>query len=393
MTNRILICITVQIISVVSFAQNNIDTLLKQVENNNRSLSANQKYWEAKRAEFKTGLSLYDPRVEYDYLFGSPEGAGNQTEFSVVQRLDFPTAYKRKKELSNQQITQTEIRQSVFRQDILLEAKLLVLDIIYLNKRDKELNRRYIQTAQLLKDYEKKLEQGEVIILDVNKTKIQLLNIKNDVELNKNERQVALTKLSELNGGIAIEIKDTIYPPVILIPDFETLDSTIEANDPLIKVYEQEKLIQQKQIELQKAMNLPKIEAGYHSQGILGQTYRGIHGGISIPLWENKNRVKFAQANLDHVIANAERHGLEHRMENKRLYDLLGIRGSAMEEYREVLGSLNNEALLSKALRFGEITIVQYFLEQGFYYVAYDRYLQMEREYHKAVTELYKYQL
>lgn len=48
------------------------------------------------------------------------------------------------------------------------------------------------------------------------------------------------------------------------------MDSLIEANDPLLKVYEQEKEIEQKQITVQKSLNLPKIETGYHSQGILG---------------------------------------------------------------------------------------------------------------------------
>ena len=140
-------------------------------------------------------------------------------------------------------------------------------------------------------------------------------------------------------------------------------------------------------------MNLPKIETGYHSQGILGQTYRGFHAGITIPLWENKNRVKAAEANLEHVTGNADRHRLEHRMENMRLYEQLGIRKNAMEEYSQLVNSTNNTALLDKALRFGQITIVQYFMDQAYYFSAYDKYLQLEIEYYKAVAELYKYAL
>lgn len=385
--------IVFHLLALCSFGQNSLDTVLKQVEINNKSINSNKKYWSAKQLEFKTGLTPYDPFVEYDYMYGTPAGAGNQRDFSITQRLDFPTAYKRKKELSTEQINQTEAQQNAFRQDILLEAKLLVLDIIYLNKKDVELNRRLAQTGRLLNDYEKKLDRGEAIILDVNKTKLQLLGIKNDVELNRNERQTFLTKLKELNGEVAIEIKDTLYPVLPAIPDFKTLDSTIEANDPLIKVYEQELLIQEKQIALQKAMNLPKIEAGYHSQGILGQSYRGWHSGITIPLWENKNRVKAAQANLNHITARVDDHRLAHRMENQRLFDQLEVRRNAMEEYNQLLRSLNNTVLLEKALRLGEITIMQYFLDQAYYFTAYDKHLQMEREYHKAVAELYKYTL
>ena len=127
-------------------AQNGVDSLIKQVERNNKSIQTNKKYWQAKQAEFKTGLTPYDPQVEYDYMFGSPVGAGNQRDFSVTQRFDFPTVYKRKKELSGRQIAQTNLQQQVYRQDILLEAKLLSLQIIYLNRKAAELNRRLTNT-------------------------------------------------------------------------------------------------------------------------------------------------------------------------------------------------------------------------------------------------------
>ena len=113
-------------------AQNDVDSIMKQVERNNKSLQTNRKYWEARKSEFGTGLTPYDPLVEYDYMWGAPANAGNQKDFSVTQRLDFPTAYKRKKELSTQQIAQTELQQLVHRQDVLLESKLYALQVIYI---------------------------------------------------------------------------------------------------------------------------------------------------------------------------------------------------------------------------------------------------------------------
>ena len=374
-------------------AQSIVDTVLKQVEINNKSIQTNKKYWEAKQAAFKTGLTPYDPLVEYDYLFGSPVGAGNQKDFSITQRLDFPSVYKRKKELSGEQVAQTILQQQVYRQDILLEAKLMSLQVIYLNKKNAELNRRLMNTEILVQDYQKKLELGDVIILDVNKAKLQLLNIQNETVLNENEKQLLLTKIAELNGGLPIEINDTIYPVLPIIPSFEILDSTIEANDPIIKVYEQEKKILQQQIALQKAMNLPKIEAGYHSQGILGQSYRGVHGGISIPLWENKNKLNAAKASLEYATSSAETHRLGHRLENKQYYDQLDVRLNMLQEYKTLLSSLNNTTLLNKALSLGQITIIQYFYDESFYFTAYDKYLNAEWEYQQAVARLYKFQL
>ncbi len=389
----LLIFISITLLSSYCYAQNRVDVVLGEIEKNNKSLQSNSKYWEARRAEFRTGLTPYDPQVEYDYMIGTPKEAGNQRDFSVTQRLDFPSTYKRKRELSNEQIVQTELQQLAYRQDILLEAKLLVLEAIYLNKQAAELARRLQQSTGLVADYQKKLDKGDVIILDVNKARLQLLNIQNEASLNANAIQLNRTKLAQLNGGLPVNVSDTTYPVVPLIPDFEILDSTIEANDPLIKVYEQEKLIQQRQIAVQKALNLPKIETGYHSQGILGQNYKGLHAGITIPLWENKNRLRAAQANLDYATSNAETQRLEHRTENRQYYEQLDVRKKAMEEYYRLMSTLNNTALLEKALRLGQITVIQYVQDQNYYFSTYDKYLQLEMEYHKALARLFKFTL
>ena len=375
------------------FGQSGVDRVIDEVGVNNKSIEANKKYWEARKQEFKTGLTPYDPQVEYDYLFGSPAGAGNQKDFSITQRLDFPIAYKRKRVLSGRQIEQAELQQRVYRQDILLQAKLIALQIIYLNKRGAELKRRLANTQQLVIDYQKKLDKGDIVILDVNKAKLQLLNLQNEVALNQNEILSAHTKLTALNGGIPITVNDTSYPAPPLIPDFEILDSTIEANDPIIKVYEQEKAVLKQQIAVQRSLNLPKIETGYHSQAILGQSYRGIHAGITIPLWENKNRVRVAQANLEYATANAQTHRIEHRLENKQYYDQLAVRKQTMKQYRDLLSTLNNAELLTKALQLGQITTIQYFYDESYYFLAYDQYLQMEWEYYQAVAKLYKHKL
>jgi outer membrane protein, heavy metal efflux system len=241
--------------------------------------------------------------------------------------------------------------------------------------------------------YEKKLALGDVIILDVNKAKLQLLNIQNELALNGNEREALLTRLAGLSGGGAFEIRDTSYPALPALPGFDILDSLIEANDPAVKTYVQETVILQQQVAVQKALNLPKIETGYHAQGILGQSYKGVHAGITVPLWENRNRVRAAQANVESAKANLEAERLEHRLENKRLYDQLAVRLKAMENYRNLLSTLNNQTLLDKALRLGQITVIQYFQDESYYFAAYDKYLQLEYEYHKAIAALLRYEL
>jgi outer membrane protein TolC len=240
-------------------AQFVIDSLLKTIEANNKSIKSSAKYWQAKGEEFKSGLTPYDPQVDYDYMYGSPIGAGNQRDFAITQRFDFPTVYRRKKFLSGVQIQQTEKQQQVHRQEILLHAKLIALELIYLNKKALELSQRLNNTSELVNNLQKKIDQGELIVLDLNKAKLQLLNIRNDIALNTNLIQTITTKLTELNGGIPIEVAETTYPIVPPLTEFSILDSRIEANDPVLKIYQLDIDIMRKQLLVQKSLVLPKI--------------------------------------------------------------------------------------------------------------------------------------
>ena len=74
--------------------------------------------------------------------------------------------------------------------------------------------------------------------------------------------------------------------------DIKQLEKSIEENDPNLKTIHQQNEIDQKKVELSRAMSLPKLEGGYRMQKILGQTFKGIYAGITIPLWESKNSVK-----------------------------------------------------------------------------------------------------
>ena len=200
-------------------------------------------------------------------------------------------------------------------------------------------------------------------------------------------------KLTELNGGIDVIFNESEYPEVIAIPSFEELEEIIEAQDPTRKLLQQQTTIAQQQIQVTKAMALPKFEAGYHYQGILGQNFHGARIGMSIPLWENKNRVKQSMAELEMNEVQLNEHKVEHYYNIKSLYEKYTNLQKTLDEYQTVLESINSIQLLDKALRFGEITTIQYFLEASYYYQAGNNYLLTEKEYQDVIAELLKYQL
>lgn len=374
-------------------AQNKIDLVLTDIAKNNKSIVANNQYWEAKKLLYKTGLTPSNPKIEYEYLAGSPTGTGNQTDLFILQAFDFPTAYIKRNQVAKQQIVQSEFQVIGYRQNILLKAKQHCIDLIYHNKKQAKLNKRLQNAEKLHANYQQKLANGDANLLDVNKVKLQLLDLQNEIRLNTSSINQNIQKLTELNGGAAIIFTETIYPITDALPDFKTLEDAIEANDPNLKSIHQQNEIDRKKVGLSKAMALPKLEAGYRSQKLLGQTLQGIHVGITIPLWESKNSVKHQKAHLLYNDLQVEEHNNEHHYEIQQLYEKYENLNLAITEYQKLLASVNNSELLDKALKLGEISSIQYFMELNYFYASYDNYLTLEKEYHQVIAELYKYQL
>lgn len=375
-------------------AQNNIETALAEIATNNKTLQSQTKFWDAQKLQFKTGNTLYDPTVTYDFMRGSPNAiAGNQTDINVSQRFDFPTVYGKKKSLANEKMKQADFALLNNKRNILLEAKLICIELIYRNKLQTKIEERKTKTEKFQRDFQRKLDVGEGNVLDVNKVKLQLIEINKEYQENLSSINQLKQKLNGLNGGNEIVFTETEYPEFAPILSFENLQAEIEANDPIAKYLEQQNVIAEKQIAVTKAMSLPKFEAGYHYQGILGQNFHGFKVGMSIPLWENRNRVAQSQSELSTTETQLDEHKNTYYFEIKQLYEKYTNLQKTVDEYQTVLGSINSIKLLDKALQYGEITTIQYFLEAGYFYTATNNYLQTEKEFNEVVAELYKFQL
>ncbi|MBL4669145.1 MAG: TolC family protein [Flavobacteriales bacterium] len=374
----------------VSNAQEKIDNILTDILKNNKSIIANHQFWEAKKLLYKTGLNPENPKFEYENLRGNN---GNQVDYYIVQSFDFPTAYIKKNQVANRQVAQSNFKEDAFRQDILLKAKQYCLTLIFLNKKQTELTKRSENASEIHKAYQQKLANGDANILDVNKAKLQLLNAENSMRINQSEIDLYNQRLTELNGGISVLLSNNTYPLTAILPAYETLEAAIEEADPNLKSIHQQNEIDQKKLELSRAMSLPKFEGGYRSQDFAGQTIQGIHLGITIPLWENKNKVKHQKAHLKFNDLQVIEHQNEHHNEIKQLYQKYTSLSIAIDAYKKLLSTVNNNQLLNKALNLGEISSLQYFMELNYYYDSYDTFLDLENDYHQVIAELYKYQL
>lgn len=370
-------------------AQKSIDSLLLKISKNNKTIIANKQFSVAKKLQSKVGLTLKNPSVEFIYLFGVPKLTGNQLDFLVTQSFDFPTAYAIKKQLA---ATQSTYNLAAKKKDILLEAKLIIIELIYLNKKEIQLKNRLQRSEHLVQNYQTKLDKGEANIFDINKAKLQLLNLQ--LALKKNQRAISHfnQELTQLNGGVDLQIMEVNYPTPT-IPNLEELIKLVELSDHSLKSLVQQTKINSKEIELSKAMALPKFKAGYRSQAILGSQFHGFQVGFTIPIWEKKQQEEFKKAELIFSQLRIEEHENNHNAHLHQLFDQYLSLKATLQEYQQLLTSLDNTKLLEKALKLGEISTIQYFMEINLLNDSFDQYLHLEKEYHLVVAMLNKYEL
>ena len=376
------------LVVLTTHAQNNMNTVFAEIENNNTTLVALKQHGEAESIGNKSGIFIPNPEAEFNYLWGSPGIIGARTDFRVTQSVDFPTAYgfkNRISDLKNEQLL-LEYRKEWY--SIRLQAKLQYFEVVYHNALIEELTNREAHARQIAQSYQSKLEVGETNILEFNKAQLNLLNVSKMLELAKIERNVHLTALARLNGGIAMEVTEKEFQPVVLPIGFDQWISQAESQNPMLAWIKKDIEISRKQIGLSEAMALPKLLAGYMSESVVGEKYQGMSFGVSIPLWENKNQVKYAQARWKAMESVAADHRVQFYNHLKSLYDKAAALQQNVAGYRESLHQFANAGFLKTALDKGEISLINYITEFSFYYESISNLLSLERDLNMINAEL-----
>lgn len=382
------LCITLFLSIGILSAQTTIESLLGSIEENNTTLKALREKAEAQKLANKTDIYLENPEVGYNYLWGNPADMGKRTDFSVMQSFDLGTVSGAKNKVANQQNALVDWQYKADRMSILLEAKQHCIDLIYYNALNKELTLRLEHALAIADGYEDRLNAGDVSRLEYNKIKLNLASVEGELSRNDVERNALLAELKRLNGGIDVQFEEDTYAPILLPPQFDNWFEQTSAQNPVLAYARQEIEVSKKLVSLSKMQGLPTLSAGYMSEKLVGEHFQGLSLGISIPLWENKNRVKQAKASLKAAQLSENDSRQQSHSQLQQLYNrTVGLK-LASERYRQVLDDVTNTDLLKKALDAGEISLLEYMMEMSIYYDTIQQALHTERDFQKAFAEL-----
>lgn len=208
-----------------------IDEVLRQIEQNNKELQSQQHATRAAQLEVQTQNNLEDPSVEYSPFYTKGITGMSSSELVVTQGFDFPTLYAARSRSGKLQREALHRQYEATRRDILLNAKNLCLDLVMLNKQQGLLEERKKNADELLALFEKRLEEGDAGILEVNKIKMERMSVQTEVSQNNAAHRTALQQLLAMNGNLPMDFTSRDYPQVEALKDYNALYDEVMATD------------------------------------------------------------------------------------------------------------------------------------------------------------------
>ena len=391
-----IIIISLLALAPFSFAQQSgLQEVLEMVKQNNKALQAGEAETNSLKLQSASENNLPDPTVTYSHLWGNKPGMGFTGEFIASQAFDFPSLYVQRGKLNKVRYTTYDFQHAVLRQQILLQAKQVYLDLVYLNQVRNLLQLRLSNAEDLSRFYESRLEKGDANIIETNKIELELLNVRNEFRQNEAARVAKLEELAALNGGQSLSVSDTVYISNETYPtDFQSFCAEAMDELPELQALRQEQIAANRKISVSKQQWLPGLTLGYRmnpSSG--GSRYNGVLVGITIPLFANRHKVQQAKAErfyadnmLDNVSETTEAN-------LRQLWNKASELKKSIDEYSNILSRQNNISLLNKAIQSGQISMIEYFVNITTLYQSMQNYLQLQNDYHKTMAELYKFRI
>ena len=346
-------------------AQQSFDDYLEEIRLNNIQLKTAEKLVYVESLESQTGYFLPNPEISFARL-----GFGTEylSEIVISQSFDYPTVYKYKRNSAEIEQNRSKGQYEQVQLGLLEEAGLLYIQHIHFNRKLNLLGILDSLMNKLQNEAERKLELGETNILEVNRIKSELALYRAENQLLRADLQDVQLQIVTLNGGQAMDFENFEYPELLDEIQPDSLVNRILQNHPIQSAWRTEMRMAENDIQLKKALNLPKFEFGYRQDNSPGEVLRGVHAGLSVPLFENKGVVEAAESRQ--LYLNDEYSSETHTLGNKikRLVSEYQSIERSLEQLERIVSSMNTVDLIVRAYQAGQITYNEFLAEYNNYW-------------------------
>jgi cobalt-zinc-cadmium efflux system outer membrane protein len=249
---------------------------------------------------------------------------------------------------------------------VLLLARQVMIERIYLNSQQVLLEERLSQARVIHKGFRQKVAAGEEGQLALNQSTLHLVTLESESELTQSKKLNNQLAIKEVTGGVDLEILENNLPANTGL----IRDSIVNAyhQSPDLLIYQQELELKREEKSVMVGQNLPKLWAGYYSETVLGVKFKGFQLGLTVPLWENSNTIKNAKSGVVFAEADAERFNYRQEKEVQQMLNQLDNLEVRIQKFEEALDTGSTLELLALSLESGEISLTEYFYASDFHF-------------------------
>ncbi|MCI3937969.1 CusA/CzcA family heavy metal efflux RND transporter [Chryseobacterium aahli] len=317
-------------------AQNTREISLNQaielLQENNTSIKAKDLNIRSSEALQPTAKEL--PKLDFSAQLGQYNSPKFDQSFAISQTIPFPTLFKARKELIQEEIKTKKIEKQVTENELIKQVRSYFYQIEYLQYNQTKLQYLDSLYGDFIRIATVRFKAGDIKKIEINtaetqKGEINLLFQQNKVYLNNAYKNLKVL----LNTDEDISIPDSQkYEPLKVE---YLLDSETVENHPSIQIFKQNMEVLEKNKNVEKAQGLPDFSIGYTNQSLIGfhtlngqEKYYGAENrfnsvsiGVAIPLTfgatkariksleyqkqMEENNAKFQQQQLDAQLKNS----------------------------------------------------------------------------------------
>jgi hypothetical protein len=214
------------------------------------------------------------------------------------------------------------------------------------------------------------------------------INLRNELQQTKTDVAVYKNLLQQMNGDKPLPDISFDYPANWHLPAMDSILSDVPNKNLEIQIARAFAEENELNVKMERKNSLPEMQAAYKHESFLNQKLNGVHAGVTIPLWQNKNTVK--QAKLEALWSQASAQQVESRINAEVLAQYNSLK-TALDNYLELKDILGEEQVSENTLdllQASQISFPEYLMEMQFIFESQDKYLELECDYFSLMSEL-----
>ncbi|WP_396167354.1 TolC family protein [Flavobacterium sp.] len=289
-----------------------IQTAIETALKNNSSIKSERLKADYQQKLIKSATNIPATNIVADY--GQINSFYNDNRFGISQSFNFPTVYSRQKKLFKEEWQTATLNVSMKEAELKKAVSQSFYTLVYLYEKEKLLQKSDTIFSEFLKKSNLRFQKGESNILEKTTAETQRGNIQLQLIQLQQEKEVVKSQFQLLLNS------DTDFIPkaenLKLILD-TTIDSTLVAQHPNLKVLEQQKKASLASTKLEKSKLLPSFTLGYNNTSITGTgandvvydksvRFQSAQVGLGIPIFGGSQKAKIAASKIGESISENE---------------------------------------------------------------------------------------